>query len=165
MAEMILGKLYYYLRAFYWRYQYKLYRKRYNLSKAFRFNGYDILLYGDGNITIGSNTYIGRDSNLQCSRGTYIEIGDNCKIGPRFSVWTETSIVDADYNIESIPSKFGNIKIGNGVWIGVNVYISPGVAIGDNSIIGANSVVSKDIPASAVVGGIPAKIIRFKKYN
>ena len=52
------------------------------------------------------------------------------------------------------------ITIGNDVWIGTRVIILPGVAIGDQAVIAAGSVVTKDVPAKAIVGGVPAKFIR-----
>lgn len=57
----------------------------------------------------------------------------------------------------------GSIFIADHVWIGSNVFIRPKVKIGRNSLIGANAVVTRDVPENAVVGGIPAKIIRFKE--
>lgn len=123
-------------------------------------------MYGDGMIDIQENTYIGRFSLLQVSRGQKIMIGKNCSIGPFFKVWSESTGVDADYNNKSaIPSKTGDIIIGDAVWIGANVLISPGIKIGSNSVIGANSVVTKDVPEMAIVGGVPAKIIRYKNWG
>ena len=55
------------------------------------------------------------------------------------------------------------VYIGDDVWIGTRVIILPGVRIGNGVIIGAGAVVTKDIPDYAVVGGIPAKIIRYRK--
>lgn len=143
---------------------YNDFRKKYDIHPSFKFNGEDIYMYGDGKINIGKNSYIGRHSILQAMGDNSITIGDNCSIGPFFCVWTQSSEVDADYNTpELVKSKFGSIIINDGVWIGVNVFLSSGVKIGKNSIIGANSVVTKDVPDNAIVGGIPAKIIRYKK--
>jgi len=54
----------------------------------------------------------------------------------------------------------GDITVGNDVWIGYEAVILAGVAIGDGAIIGARAVVTRDVPPYAIVGGIPAKIIR-----
>lgn len=54
------------------------------------------------------------------------------------------------------------VVIGNDVWIGTRAIILPGVRIGNGVIIGAGAIVTKDVPDYAVVGGVPAKIIRFR---
>lgn len=147
-------------------YQYYQYRNKYDLSEFFSFNGEGILMYGDGIISIGRNSYIGRFSTLQSSDECKIQIGDNCKIGPFFSVWTHSSDVDCDYRFEEkIKPKKGDIVIKDAVWIGANVVITPGVTVGENAIIGANSVVTKDVPDYGIVGGVPAKLIRLKNIG
>ncbi|MCB5944458.1 CatB-related O-acetyltransferase [Acidocella sp. KAb 2-4] len=56
----------------------------------------------------------------------------------------------------------GDIVIGNDVWIGTDALITPGITIGNGAVIGAKSVVTKDVPAYAVVAGVPARLIRFR---
>lgn len=58
----------------------------------------------------------------------------------------------------------GNIVIGNDVWIGYEAVIMSGVTIGDGAIIGTRAVVTKDVPPYAIVGGVPAKLIR-KRFS
>lgn len=58
--------------------------------------------------------------------------------------------------------RFGKIQIGNDVWIGEGAFIRRGVEIGDGAIIGARSVVTRDVPPYAIVGGAPAKLIRYR---
>jgi len=58
--------------------------------------------------------------------------------------------------------RFGKIQIGNDVWIGQGVFIRRGVQIGDGAVIGARSVITRDVPPYAIVGGAPAKIIRYR---
>lgn len=56
----------------------------------------------------------------------------------------------------------GDIVVGNDVWIGYNATIMSGVTIGDGAIVAANAVVTNDVPPYAIVGGVPAKVIRFR---
>lgn len=56
----------------------------------------------------------------------------------------------------------GTTIVGNDVWIGHSAYILPGITIGDGAVIGTKSVVTKDVPPYAIVGGNPAKIIRYR---
>jgi acetyltransferase-like isoleucine patch superfamily enzyme len=68
-------------------------------------------------------------------------------------------LTSAHYN----PSKkTGDVTIGDGVWIGYGVFIGAGISVGDGAVIGANSVVTKDVPPNAIVGGVPARVIRMK---
>jgi acetyltransferase-like isoleucine patch superfamily enzyme len=56
-----------------------------------------------------------------------------------------------------------DVDVGANVWIGYGACILRGVRIGDNAIIGTNSVVTRDVPANAVVGGVPARILRMRE--
>lgn len=58
--------------------------------------------------------------------------------------------------------RFGKIKIGNDVWIGEGVFIRRGVKIGDGAVIASHSVLSKDVEPYSIVGGIPARHIKFR---
>lgn len=55
-------------------------------------------------------------------------------------------------------------KIGNDVWIGENVFFASGLSIGDGAVVLAGAVVTKDVPPYSVVGGVPAKVLRYR-YN
>lgn len=162
----ILAKIYKILHQSHINYTYTKLKEKYQIHKTFVFNGEGIMMYGEGEIHIGENSYIGRFSRIQVSKNHSVKIGRQCKIGPNFQIWTETSVVDCDFlNDLNIKPKIDNIEIGDAVWIGANVIVSPGVKIGNNSIIGANSVVTKDVTDFAIVGGIPAKLIRYKRLN
>ena len=56
----------------------------------------------------------------------------------------------------------GGISVGNDVWIGRRALILPGVTIGNGAVIGAHATVAKNVPPYAIVGGTPAKLIRYR---
>ena len=144
------------------------YRKKYKIDPTFKFNGFTgeyIEFYGEGEIICGRNSYIGDFSTCQASTGRLIQIGEDCAISHNVRIYTSSYVADQDFSIYPRKKKDGNVIIGNGVWIGVNVFIGPNVKIGDNAVIGANSVVTMDVPACSIVGGSPARIIRFKNMD
>ena len=107
------------------------------------------------NITIGKNVFINSCCHFQDQGG--IVIGDGALIGH--------NVILATLNHDFLPEKRATthpapIKIGKNVWIGAGVTVVPGVTIGDNSIIAAGAVVTKDVPEMAVVGGVPARVIK-----
>ena len=59
-------------------------------------------------------------------------------------------------------NEFDTINIGNDVWIGARAIIVDGISVGDGAIIGAGAVVTRNVPAYAIVGGVPAKIIKYR---
>jgi len=66
------------------------------------------------------------------------------------------------YPVHDFDMGTASVEIGNDVWIGEGVAIKPGVAIGDGAIIAAHAVVTHDVPPYAIVGGVPARLIRYR---
>jgi len=145
--------------------RYSQFRNRYTINDDFKFNGPEIILYGEGRITLGAQSYIGRNSTIQAEKNYEVVVGSYCAISHYVKIYTSSYLVDQDFVRKNRETKSGSVIIGDGVWIGANVLINPGVTIGSNSIIGANSVVTKDVEASSIVSGVPAIFLRYKKLN
>ncbi len=114
-------------------------------------------------IRIGDNSGIGRNAKIP----EQVTIGNDVMMGPECLMYTQNHAFDR----LDIPmwrqghSPASPIMIGDDVWIGGRVIILPGVNIGSGSIIGAGSVVAKDVPPYAIVGGAPAKIIKYRNED
>lgn len=127
------------------------------------------------NSVVGDYSYIGPSCDItNTSIGKFCSIADNCRIGtashtvnnisssPIFTLrnnatkttWTDKSILQNN--------EVKRVNIGNDVWIATHVIIKGGITIGDGAIIGAGAVVVKDVPPYSIVGGIPAKVIKYR---
>lgn len=121
-----------------------------------------------GNMTIGNYSYFNA-----------IHIGDGTSIGRYCSIAWDVIIAPDDHPttwLSSSPFQFNkithqntpnfesvsNTTIGNDVWIGRNAIIMSGLSVGDGAIIGAGAIVTKDVPPYAIVGSVPAKIIKYR---
>lgn len=128
------------------------------------------------NVKLGNFTYVGGHSNLKnCTVGHFTSIASDCRIGlgihptnfisthPLFysskQAWSISPKNKVDFK------EYKEINIGNDVWIGTRVIIVDGIKIGNGAIIAAGAVVTKDVPAYAIVGGVPAKIIKYRFSN
>jgi len=112
-------------------------------------------------IKLGNNVSIAPDVILDGRGG--LDICDNALIGIQSIILTCTHISD-DINIPILKQGYFSKKtvIGEGVWLGARCILMPGVTIGDKAIVGAGAVVTKDVPYGAVVGGVPARIIKYR---
>lgn len=139
------------------------YRRIYSISSSFRFNGTNILFYGNGEIICGENSYIGNYSTVQSVENQKVVIGNNCSISHNVRIYTASNDADQNMNTNNSKSKkYGNVIIEDGVWIGANVFIKEGVHIDKNVVVGANSVVTNNLSENGIYGGVPAKLIRYK---
>ena len=123
---------------------------------------------------IGSYSYVGNSTDISNSEiGKFCSIADHCRIGMgghSLSHLSTSPIFLEKVNgckeswthEEKNPIKSRRVIVGNDVWIGSHVLINGGVRIGNGAVIGAGAVVVKDVPPYAIVGGVPAKVIRYR---
>jgi acetyltransferase-like isoleucine patch superfamily enzyme len=116
----------------------------------------------EGVVSIGAKTVMGQECTISAFQ--HVSIGRECVIADR------VMLIDFDHGVVEVerPIRLQGIykrdtRVGNNVWIGYGACILRGVTVGDNAIIGTNAVVTKDVPANAVVGGVPARVIRMRK--
>lgn len=116
---------------------------------------------GEG-IIIGNNVGIAQNCFIQV-RGT-VKIGNNVIIGPGVSIFSENHIFSRkDTYINEQGETRKGVIIEDGVWVASRAIILDGVTIGHNSIVAAGSIVNKDVPPFAIVGGVPARILKYRE--
>ncbi len=154
-------------------------RKATSLGKIVFTNGSPKII-NRGELRIGHVTRIWSNVNqvrLAVGRGATLHIGDNCRLnGPTISVSNRVIIghgcriaphviiMDSDFHDVTdrlAEGKGGEIIIKDGAWVATRAMVLKGVTIGKKAVVAAGSVVTKDVPDYAVVGGVPAKIIRY----
>ena len=112
------------------------------------------------NLHLGEDVFINIGCRFQDAGG--ITIGDGSLIWHGSTLTTLDHGVDPDRRADMIPAP---IVIGRKVWLGASVTVVPGVTIGDGAIVGAGAVVTKDVPANAIVAGVPARVIRMTGFE
>ena len=128
----------------------------------------------DPRVTVGLGTYgVGEKTVLLFRDDDRVDIGKYCSVA--FGV---TIVASGEHNycgaanfplaavlkgdVDRDTFSKGPVRVGNDVWIGANATILSGVTIGDGAVVAAGSVVTKSVPPYAIVGGAPAKIIKYR---
>lgn len=111
-------------------------------------------------VELGENSGLG----INCRISGKTIIGDNVMMGPNVCIFTANHAydrTDIPMNAQGMSAE-RPVVIEDDVWIGANVTILPGVTIAKGAIIGAGAVVTKNVPEYAIVGGNPAKILKYR---
>jgi acetyltransferase-like isoleucine patch superfamily enzyme len=145
--------------------------------------GLEIEIGATGRVDFGRFVWIGDRTKVRCHEGL-VEIGQksvlgqectitayqHIRIGEQCVIADKAMFIDFDHGVVEVERPIRmqgiykrDVEVGSNVWIGYGACILRGVRVGDNSVIGTNSVVTKDVPANAVVGGIPARILRMRE--
>ena len=106
-------------------------------------------------VKFGKGVFINHSAILSASGG--IEFEDGSMAAPGLRIAT----INHDMNARHTIYTYGKVMVKKNAWIGMNVTLCPGVTIGKSAVVAAGAVVTKDVPDYAVVGGVPAKVIRY----
>ena len=144
--------------------------------------GLELQISRHGEVSFGRFVWIGDGTKVRCHEGV-VEIGDKTvfgqectisayqrvRIGEQCVIADRAMFIDFDHGVVDVERPIRrqgiykrDVVVGSNVWVGYGACVLRGVRVGDNAIIGSNSVVTRDVPANAVVGGVPAKLIRMR---
>lgn len=114
------------------------------------------------NATVGDFSELGTRCMVQAN----VHLGSNVIMGPDVKIYSRNHRFDRlDIPIKDQGKNYFETHIGNDVWIGANVVITAGCRIGNHVVVAAGAVVTRDIPDFAIVGGVPAKVLRFRNQE
>ena len=165
-SEFMIGFLYYYLnRRKFRKIEYPLlkYKRVFIRNKHVIEFGKNITLayncfISPISLSVGDDCWLGVN-NFICGK---VEIGKGVILGPNVSMPGATHVIESNLPFSQSGLDIKGTIICDSVWIGSNSTILDGIRIGEGAIVGANSVVTEDVPPSAIVGGVPAKILRYR---
>lgn len=150
-------------------------RKLLGLLRLFRLKRQNFNLRVGKEFYCGRGCFISRKNNVSIGNyfymGNYCHLGANAQIGNDVLFASFVSLVGGDHKIDGINVPIRNsgrdtlktIIIGDNVWIGHGAIILHGVNIDHGAVVAAGAVVTKDVEENAIVGGNPAKLIRYRK--
>ncbi len=114
-------------------------------------------------IALGDRVQIGARCSLWAGKSTsWIRVGAGTTFGPDCFVTAADYGLAAGTPVTDQPMTDRDITIGVDCWIGARSILTAGITLGDGAVVGAGSVVTKDVPAGAIVAGVPAKLIRMR---
>jgi acetyltransferase-like isoleucine patch superfamily enzyme len=116
----------------------------------------------EGEVRIGAKSVVGQECTVSAYQ--HVSIGRECIVADR------VMLIDFDHGVVEVERPIRlqgiykrDVRVGNNVWLGYGACILRGVTVGDNSIVGTSAVVTREVPDNAVVGGVPARIIRMRE--
>jgi len=136
-----------------------------------------------GKVRFGRFVWVGDGTKIRCHQGEVVigpktVLGQECTIsayrrgrsGEQCGVADRARFIDFDHGMVEVERPvrvqgiyMRDVEVGSNVWIGYGACVLRGARIGDNSVLGTYAVVTKDVPANAIVGGVPARVIRMRE--
>jgi acetyltransferase-like isoleucine patch superfamily enzyme len=115
----------------------------------------------EGEAFVGAKTVIGQECTISAFQ--HVSIGRECIVADRVMLIDfDHGVVEVDRPIRVQGIYKRDVRVGHNVWMGYGACVLRGATVGDNAIVGTYSVVTDDVPANAVVGGVPARLIRMR---
>jgi maltose O-acetyltransferase len=160
MASGIVARIGKGILEFVWNLNYRTWRTNLkHCGENVKFHGW-IEINDPQNVSIGDGTSI-HSAFIQGAGG--VTIGEHINFGQNLVIYSANHRFEGatalPYDKELVKKP---VTIGNCAWLGANVCVVPGVTIGEGAIVGLGSVVTNDVPPLAIVGGNPAKVIRYR---
>jgi acetyltransferase-like isoleucine patch superfamily enzyme len=116
----------------------------------------------EGEVSIGAKTVIGQECTVSAFQ--HVSIGRECIIADRvMMIDFDHGVTEVDRPIREQGIYKRDVNVGHNVWIGYGACILRGVTVGDNSVVGTSAVVTQSCPENAVIGGVPARVIRMRE--
>jgi acetyltransferase-like isoleucine patch superfamily enzyme len=116
----------------------------------------------EGVVEIGAKTVMGQECTISAFQS--VRIGRECIVADR------VMLIDFDHGVVEVERPIRlqgiykrDVEVGNNCWIGYGACILRGATVGDNCVVGTSTVVTKDVPSNAVVGGVPARLLRMRE--
>ena len=116
----------------------------------------------EGEVRIGAKTVLGQECTISAFQ--HVSIGRECIVADR------VMLIDFDHGVVEVERPIRHqgiykrdVNVGHNVWMGYGACVLRGATVGDNAIVGTYAVITDDVPANAVVGGVPAKLIRMRE--
>ena len=115
----------------------------------------------EGEVSIGAKSVLGQECTISAFQ--HVSIGRECIVADRVMLIDfDHGVVEVDRPIREQGIYKRDVNVGHNVWIGYGASFLRGCDVGDNAVVGTYSVVTKDVPDNAVVGGVPARLLRMR---
>jgi acetyltransferase-like isoleucine patch superfamily enzyme len=116
----------------------------------------------EGEVSIGAKTVLGQECTISAFQ--HVSIGRECIVADRVMLIDfDHGVVEVERPIRAQGIYKRDVDVGNNVWVGYGACFLRGATVGDNAVIGTLSVVTKDVPANAVAGGAPVRVLRMRE--